>query len=212
MRIVKSVWKKYSFLILFLLLIISIFNPIWAIGASLCMICPLIISFFKGRYWCGNLCPRGSFYDNILAKVSSHKPVPPLLKSRLFRYPLVVFMLSMFYMGIINSKGSLVKIGLVFYRMIAISTLIGIILSFIFNERSWCNFCPMGTLSNLICQLNDKRRSLKIRHNCLSCKACARICPMGIQPYSFKGSSLAHPDCIQCGRCLNICPKRSITE
>ncbi|NLZ47424.1 MAG: 4Fe-4S binding protein [Clostridiales bacterium] len=212
MKRFKIIWKKFSFLILFFLLIISIFNPIWAISASLCMICPLIISFFKGRYWCGNLCPRGSFYDNILAKVSNHKSVPWLLRSKLFRYPMVVLMLSIFFKGIVHSNGDLKKIGLVFYRMIALTSFLGIILAFAFNERSWCNFCPMGTLSSLICQLNNNRSSLKVHNNCVSCKFCAKICPMSISPYRFKGCNLTHPDCIQCDRCMKICPKNSIKE
>lgn len=212
MSLIKVLWKKCSFLILFLFLIISIFNPIWAIAASLCMVSPLIISLFRGRFWCGNLCPRGSFFDNILCKVSNHKQVPWLIKSRFFRYPLVVLMLTVFFKGIIHSNGNLEKVGLVFYRLIAVTTLIGITLSFIFNERSWCNFCPMGTLSGLICELNNKRTTLKVHSSCISCKACAKKCPMGVKPYSFKGGKLADPDCIQCGRCIKICPKQTIKE
>jgi polyferredoxin len=30
----------------------------------------LTLSFFKGGYWCWNLCPRGAFLDIILSKVS----------------------------------------------------------------------------------------------------------------------------------------------
>jgi|BioPla2DNA2_1021312.scaffolds.fasta_scaffold08034_6 ferredoxin-type protein NapH len=94
MNLLKVIWKRYSFFLLFLLLILSFFNPIWAIAASLCMISPLVISIFKGRYWCGNLCPRGSFYDNLLSKVSNNKPVPGIFKSKLFRYAIVIFMLA----------------------------------------------------------------------------------------------------------------------
>jgi hypothetical protein len=30
------------------------------------MVAPIIVSVFKGRFWCGNLCLRGNFYDNVI--------------------------------------------------------------------------------------------------------------------------------------------------
>lgn len=210
MNIFLLLWKKCSFILLFVFLILGFFNPVWAIAASLCMVTPILTSIFIGRFWCGNLCPRGSFYDNVLSRLSNNKPVPWLLRSRLFRYPVVVLVLSVFYRGIQTSNGDIVKIGMVFYRMIVITTLIGIILSLFYNERTWCNFCPMGTLSNLFCQLNDNRKTLKVNYTCCSCRLCSKSCPMGIKPYKFKGRYLDHPDCIQCRRCNKVCPKHSI--
>lgn len=34
--------------------------------------------------------------------------------------------------------------------MIVVTTFIGIILSFFYNNRTWCNFCPMGSIASLI--------------------------------------------------------------
>lgn len=39
-----------------------------------------------------------------------------------------------------------------FYSMMLTSTLIGIIVMVLFKPRSWCVFCPMGTMTQLICQ------------------------------------------------------------
>jgi ferredoxin-type protein NapH len=38
-----------------------------------CMIGALGIAAFRGRTWCNWMCPRGSFYDLFLGKVSSKK-------------------------------------------------------------------------------------------------------------------------------------------
>lgn len=39
-----------------------------------------------------------------------------------------------------------------FYSIMVTSTLIGIICLLFFKPRSWCVFCPMGTLTQLICK------------------------------------------------------------
>lgn len=38
----------------------------YKIGKVICMLAPVLLAPFKGRYWCGNFCPRGSFYDNVI--------------------------------------------------------------------------------------------------------------------------------------------------
>lgn len=39
-----------------------------------------------------------------------------------------------------------------FYSMMLTSTLIGLIVMVLFQPRSWCVFCPMGTMTQLICK------------------------------------------------------------
>lgn len=189
---------------------VSIFDPRIALAAIVCMGGPIVTSFFTGRFWCGNLCPRGGFYDTVAVKLSAGRQVPKFLKWLPFRYVIVVFLLTTFGKGILENRGNLSGMGMVFYRIIAVTTLLGILLAFFFNERAWCNFCPMGTLSNLISQLNNNRKVLNVAPNCVSCKACGRICPMGISADKFRNGNLYHPDCIQCGKCVHICPKKSI--
>lgn len=43
-----------------------------------------------------------------------------------------------------------------FYSIMLTSTLIGIIVMVLFKPRAWCVFCPMGTMTQLICQLRAK--------------------------------------------------------
>ncbi|WP_243122167.1 4Fe-4S binding protein [Clostridium thermarum] len=211
MNIMIFLWKKCSFIFLIALFVFGFFNSKLSLIGALCMILPLVISIFRGRYWCGNLCPRGSLYDNLLFAFSNHKQVPRVLKSEIIRYTIVVIMLSTFFKGILSSKGDLFKIGMVFYKIIGITTLIGILLTLLYNERAWCNICPMGTLSNLISQLNDNRKLLNVGTNCISCRICSKKCPMGVAPYTHKGKGIDNPDCIQCGRCRKACPQKCIT-
>ena len=210
MKTISLLWKKYSFLLLIMFVIFGLFDLRFAVVAVICMAAPVAVSFFRGRYWCGNLCPRGSFYDNVMIKFTPNKPVPKFLKSTGFRAFMVVFMLSMFGFGIKQNWGNLYGIGMVFYRLIVVTTVVGIILSLFYNQRTWCSFCPMGTLSSWVSRSRKSKRVLKVSNSCVSCKLCEKKCPIGLVPYEYKGDLLSHPDCIQCGKCVSVCPKKAI--
>lgn len=205
-----KLWKKYSFILLVAFIILGLFDFRVAVAAFVCMIAPIIVSIFKGRFWCGNLCPRGSFYDQVVSKFSRGKSVPKLLKSKYFRTFIFIAMMTMFIVGIRQNWGNLYGIGLVFYRMIVVTTIIGIVLSLFFNHRTWCHFCPMGSVASFISRLRKSKKVLHISSNCISCKICEKKCSLGIIPYEYKGNILSHPDCIQCGKCVTVCPKKAI--
>ncbi len=44
-----------------------------------------------------------------------------------------------------------------FYSMMLTSTLIGIIVMVLFKPRTWCAFCPMGTMTQTICKLKNRK-------------------------------------------------------
>ena len=46
-----------------------------------------------------------------------------------------------------------------FYSLMLTSALIGVIMMVLFKPRTWCSFCPMGTMTQLICKI--KYRKLK---------------------------------------------------
>lgn len=43
-----------------------------------------------------------------------------------------------------------------FYSLMLTSTLIGIVVMILYKPRTWCVFCPMGTMTQTICQLREK--------------------------------------------------------
>lgn len=205
-------YKDYGYLLFLGFFALSIFDFRFALAAVICMIGPIILaSLGKGRYWCGNYCPRGNFYNNVMKVLSPMRRSPKLLNGMLFRIFMVLILLINFTLGIINTHGNLYKIGMVFYRLIALTSLIGILLSFIYNNRTWCNFCPIGTLSSLITKFRGKNLSLKVNSSCISCNLCNKVCPMNIKPKDYKGFTIKDSDCILCGQCAHKCPKSSIT-
>lgn len=210
MKFIFELWKKYSFTVLIAFILLGLIDLRFSLVAIICMVAPIILSIFRGRFWCGNLCPRGNFYDNIVSKFSNKREVPKFLKSYFFRALVVIFMMTMFTLGIKENWGNLYGIGMVFYRIIVVTTIIGIVLSLFYNHRTWCSFCPMGTIAAIVSKFSTNKKVLQVSSNCVSCKICEKKCSLGIVPYEYKGDLLSHPDCIQCGKCVSVCPKKSI--
>ena len=44
-----------------------------------------------------------------------------------------------------------------FYSLMLTSTIIGLIVMVLYMPRSWCTFCPMGTMTQLACRLPNKK-------------------------------------------------------
>ena len=44
-------------------IIVGWFYPVVGLIALICMIGPVMTSIWKGRWWCGHVCPRGNMYD-----------------------------------------------------------------------------------------------------------------------------------------------------
>ena len=133
--------------ILIAYLIVGYFYPVVGLLALICMIAPVSFAVKRGRWWCGNACPRGSLYDRVLSKYSPHRPIPEFVRTRGFRIFMVLFIFTMFGLQMYGAWGDWNAAGRVFWNIILATTIVGVILSFIYAPRTWCSFCPMGTLS-----------------------------------------------------------------
>lgn len=194
-------------------LIIGFFYPAIGFIALICMIAPVAFALRKGRWWCGNACPRGSFYDRILAKYSPHRKIPAFLRTTGFRTFMVLFIFTMFGIQMYHAWGDWNQMGQVFWTIILITTIVGVTLSFIYAPRTWCSFCPMGTLSSWVTprsgNLPAGYRRITVSENCTTkCKLCSAVCPMQLKPYESRNreEGFLHPDCIKCGNCVKGCP------
>ena len=113
----------------------------------------LTLSFFKGRYWCWNLCPRGAFLDIALSRVSRNKPLPKVFTKQIFRWIIFVLFIGFLLFRIVRSGGSLIAIGSIFVGMCLFTTIISIILGITTKHRGWCVICPMGTIQEQISKI-----------------------------------------------------------
>ena len=191
-----------------LVLIISI-GGLWypKIGYFLIIIFIMLmaISPFRGRWFCGNLCPRGSFNDFWLTRISFKKRIPKYLRNIWLRLPIFIGMMGFMVFRIIRTKGIVDKIGMVFVNICIITTLIAILFGIFISPRAWCSFCPMGTIQRWF---GGKKYKLIVDlKKCVKCDICNKICPMHL-----KVNEIIHkPDCIKCGRCIEVCPKKAIS-
>jgi len=56
-----KVWKKYSFILIIAFILLELIYLRFTVISVICMIAPVVVSIFKGRFWYGNLCPRGNY-------------------------------------------------------------------------------------------------------------------------------------------------------
>ena len=112
----------------------------------------MILGFLKNRYWCGNICPRGAFFDLLLKHISIRDQIPDFFRNHFLQFFALVGLMSMFILNTVkafNYWGSSVfldKLGMVGVIMCAVTTFVGITLGLFVHQRTWCSFCPMGTV------------------------------------------------------------------
>lgn len=182
-----------------------------------------VIGFFKGKFWCGNLCPHGSLFDRIVMPLSANRKIPAFLKSRTamalmftwFMYIMVSRLIKVF--AIWGSASFLDKLGYIFVMNYLMVTVIGTTLAYLVSPRAWCNFCPMGTLEILFYKLGkllrinkrtDEKVTVASKDMCHTCGKCSRVCPMQLAPYLefSEKNQLDSEACIRCSTCVKNCP------
>ncbi|TRZ96237.1 4Fe-4S binding protein [bacterium] len=187
-------------------------HPLLGFFIPLCMLLGIGIGLFRGRQWCSWYCPRGSFYDAIIQPLSLKKGTPPIFKNLLFRSAILVLLMLIMFMRIVYLWPNPHRIGLFFMTMLTATTVLGVILGVIFHQRSWCSFCPIGTV---IHWLGGSRYPLKIDSaTCTECGVCFKVCPMQIAPFKFKKDKVElvkDRDCLKCQSCVHACPEKSLS-
>lgn len=165
----------------------------------------IIIAPFRGRWFCGNLCPRGSFADFWISPISRKVKIPSVFRSMWVRVPIFIALMGFMIFRIIGTQGIIDRIGMVFVVMCIITTTISILFGVSIAPRAWCSFCPMGTLQRT---LGRNKYTLKVdKDKCIECGKCQRVCPMQLPVKEI----FENPDCIKCARCVEACPKEALS-
>ena len=148
---------------------------------------------------------------------SPHRQIPPFVRTFGFRLLLVIVVFGSFGIGMYFAWGDLAAIGGVFWRMIVVTTLIGIVLSFVYAPMTWCSFCPIGSLAAWAAPKKSPLPKgfvgIRVDERCeATCQTCARVCPMQLKPYESRGKTegYLHSDCFKCGKCAKACPHHAV--
>lgn len=199
-----------SSLILIAILIFGWRFPVLGYFIPLCMVLGVLISIRRGRKWCDWYCPRGSFYDVWASNISPKKDIPPILRKNYFRFSIMALLFLVMTANLVIFWPDFNRIGFSFVVMLSVTTLAGIILSFVFHQRSWCLVCPVGTIASLG---GGNKMPLKISPSCVECRLCSGVCPIQIKPYIYRSGNIERIkdcDCLKCDLCVAVCPKKAL--
>ena len=195
----------YLGIIVVLVSVGGIWYPKLGYVVALVFLSILAISPFRGRWFCGNLCPRGSFNDFWIGRISRNAPIPRIFRSMLLRVPVFIGLMGFMISRILATQGMVDKVGMVFVTMCILTTSVSILFGLALSPRAWCTFCPMGTLQR---RLGRGKYQLKLDKNlCIDCGICKKVCPMQLEVNEIAEK----PDCIKCGRCVEACPKDALS-
>ncbi|SMB79211.1 4Fe-4S binding domain-containing protein [Desulfonispora thiosulfatigenes DSM 11270] len=216
--------RKHGWLFTILVAIGGLWVPklgllVLAIMASL-----MISGFFTGRYWCGNFCPHGSLFDKILLPYSKNRNIPKFLKSRTFIVLFFIFFMYNFTRRILNAFdawGTYTfpdKLGFVLVATYLVVLVVGGTLALFTTPRTWCQFCPMGSIQKAthalgrvsgVSKKTEKKLTISNKDACLNCGKCAKVCPFQLKPYlNFtENNQFNNLNCIKCSTCIENCPK-----
>jgi polyferredoxin len=204
--------KQFLMAAVFLVILIGGWRyPLLGYFMPLCMFLGMGIGLWRGRKWCDWLCPRGSFFDSVIKPISPKREIPRFFKGLPLRIGFVSFLMLMMTAQIIKRWPDPYKIGMFFVILLTVTTIIGIILALIFHQRTWCCFCPIGSMANWV---GKRRYPLKIYSTlCTECKLCYKVCPIQIAPFKFKKTGIGivkNGDCLKCNLCVVSCPKKAL--
>lgn len=187
-----------------------------------------ILGFFKGKYWCGNICPHGSLFDRLIYPLSANKKIPAWAKSKITLTVAFIWFMFMFGKRIVTvaalwgTTPFWDKLGLIFVMNYTAVTIVGTILALLINPRTWCRFCPMATFQLLTYKLGqflsinkktDHVVMISATEKCLKCGKCANVCPVGLTPYLELSADgrFENDACIRCSSCTVYCPVKILS-
>lgn len=180
-------------------------------------------SFFSERMWCGNFCPHGSLFDTIIHPISMNKKIPSLLKNKWFIGAFFLFFTINFSRKLVRiaalwgTYSFIERLGFIFVNTYLMVLIVGGGAALLINSRTWCQFCPMGTLQKLsyrlgsalgIAKHTEKKITIEARDKCHTCGKCSRVCPFQLTPYlEFNDTNqFDNINCIKCTTCVENCP------
>jgi polyferredoxin len=184
--------------------------PLIGYFIPVCMLLGIGTAAFQGRSWCNWLCPRGSFEDSLLSRISRQHRIPQVFRAAPMRIGVMAILMTVLTVQIIRLWPDPWAIGGFFVIMLSVTTGLGLILGVMYQQRNWCYICPIGTMSNWV---GKNRQPLVLEEaKCLDCNLCAKKCPMQLSPVSLKEpEGMANRgDCLKCSICVDNCPTAAL--
>jgi polyferredoxin len=152
-------WQGLTIWLFFLIAIGGLWFPVLGYLMLGMMLMIPVLAYWRGRYWCGNLCPRGAFLDIVLYNFSPRRPFPRAFTQKRWRWGIFAFIMTVFAIRLYAVWGNWLAVGGLFVNMCVVTSIVAIALGLLFNQRTWCAICPMGTLQESLGKLGSKTAS-----------------------------------------------------
>ncbi len=194
----------------------------------------IFLGALTGRFVCGFLCPFGLIQE-LLHKIPFFKKIGTFRGDKLLRklkyviFAVFVVLLPLFAVDLIGQgppwfckllcpagtleggvplvllgEGLRGAIGWLYAWKNAL--LIALLLLSILIYRPFCKYlCPLGAVYSLFNGIAVLRHRVD-ESKCVGCGACAKACPMQVDPRRRPNDA----ECIRCGICRSICPTDAI--
>ena len=180
----KKHWYDYLWAWTILYFTLGFFNILFAWLGMIDFLVPLFIAIFGGgKAFCNRYCGRGQLFGQLGGcwKCSRNAKAPRFLASKWFRYGFLVYQTYLVAAGAESLRETIKLLWLFrvpwgwaytagtaadwvaqfsfgFYSLMLTSTIIGLVVMALYKPRTWCSFCPMGTMTQTICKLREKEK------------------------------------------------------
>ena len=154
-------WYDYLWVYAIIYFALGFFNILFAWLGMIDFLLPLFLAIFGGnKFFCNHLCLTPTLLEQRFGFAAFlckrfFQCVPAFLREAIqlfwtFRVP----------WGWTYAAGTVAdwvaQFSFGFYSLMLTSLLLGLIVMVLYKPRTWCAFCPMGTMTQGICKLKNK--------------------------------------------------------
>lgn len=169
------------------------------------------------RGFCGHACWTAAVLDWLPIK-NSGKQLPDNVRNLRYITLLLSLLIPLFMIFVLSYNPLTNFINKLELKWMFISNgiyyLLAIPLAFILQDkRAFCKYlCPVALVMKPSSSVGLIKIGPVVNNNCISCKACNKNCPMGIDVMSLmmQNKPIATTECILCNDCSIVCPTNKI--
>lgn len=188
-------------------------HPAWGISSVVSLLLLLIFTFFKGRIFCGWVCPQGALQDVLLRKsltISVSTRWERFLQwGRWIIFGWIAVMALFFSVGWFCQFDPFKAVFQLSGSSLMFATAFLVLGLSLFIYRPFCRFlCPLGALFSFAnwLALRFGVQSDKLIPGCKSCQKCSNECASNALFLDKKQVKVRRSDCIECMECIKTCP------
>lgn len=146
----RGPWRVASIILVLGIALGGFFQPEIGLMVIALMAIAIATNARRSRSFCSGVCPNGRALSANLGKLSAGRKLPPFLYSKEFRRALCGLLMFAVLSFLIQTNGSIARIGRIFWSVYVAAIGLSVVTGLLFKPRSWCAFCPMGTLQDTL--------------------------------------------------------------